>query len=80
MTTTIDELLGSKRGVAETECNPSIMKRMAKAFRKLCRTNHHYHVNNHHGGTICIVLTENTREEIAQLIMENTNHINQQQP
>jgi len=60
MKTTIDELLGSKPGVATAERNPGIVKKMMKFYRKLCRQNHPVHLHIH----------------IEQMIMESNNHIN----
>ena len=71
-----DELLGSQRGGAMTEIAPSMMKRIKKFFRRNCRQHKKLEITNHPGGTINLWFVENTKEEIAQLILECKGNIN----
>ena len=71
-----EELPGSTRGGAMTEIAPSMMKRIKKFFRRNCHQYKKLEITNHPGGTINLWLMENTKEEIAQLIMECKGNIN----
>ncbi len=71
-----DELLGSTRGGAMTENAPSILKRIRKIFRRNCHQHKKLEITNHPGGTINLWFVENTKEEIAQLILECKGNIN----
>ena len=71
-----DELLGSQRGGAMTENAPSILKKIRKFFRRNCHQHKKLEITNHPGGTINLWLVENTKEEIAQLILECKGNIN----
>ena len=71
-----EELPGSTRGGAMTEIAPSMMKRIKKFFRRNCRQYKKLEITNHPGGTINLWLVENTKEEIAQLILECKGNIN----
>ena len=71
-----EELPGSKRGGAMTEIAPSMMKRIKKFFRRNCRHHKKLEITNHPGGTINLWFVENTKEEIAQLILECKGNIN----
>lgn len=72
----LNELPGSKRGGAMTEIAPSMMKRIKKIFRRNCRQHKKLEITNHPGGTINLWFVENTKEEIAQLILECNGNIN----
>ena len=71
-----EELPGSTRGGAMTEIAPSMMKRIKKFFRRNCRQHKKLEITNHPGGTINLWFVENTKEEIAQLILECKGNIN----
>lgn len=71
-----EELPGSQRGGAMTEIAPSMMKRIKKFFRRNCHHHKKLEITNHPGGTINLWLVENTKEEIAQLILECKGNIN----
>ena len=71
-----EELPGSQCGGAMTEIAPSMMKRIKKFFRRNCRQYKKLEITNHPGGTINLWLVENTKEEIAQLILECKGNIN----
>jgi len=71
-----EELPGSTRGGAMTEIAPSMMKRIKKFFRRNCHHHKKLEITNHPGGTINLWLVENTKEEIAQLILECKGNIN----
>lgn len=71
-----DELPGSQCGGAMTEIAPSMMKRIKKFFRRNCHHHKKLEITNHPGGTINLWLVENTKEEIAQLILECKGNIN----
>lgn len=71
-----EELPGSTRGGAMTEIAPSMMKRIKKFFRRNCRQYKKLEITNHPGGTINLWFVENTKEEIAQLILECKGNIN----
>ena len=71
-----EELPGSKHGGAMTEIAPSMMKRIKKFFRRNCRQHKKLEITNHPGGTINLWFVENTKEEIAQLILECKGNIN----
>lgn len=71
-----DELPGSQCGGAMTEIAPSMMKRIKKFFRRNCRQHKKLEITNHPGGTINLWFVENTKEEIAQLILECKGNIN----
>ena len=72
----LNELPGSQRGGAMTEIAPSIMKRIKKIFRRNCHQHKKLEITNQPGGTINLWLVENTKEEIAQLILECKGNIN----
>ena len=72
----LNELPGSQCGGAMTEIAPSMMKRIKKFFRRNCHHHKKLEITNHPGGTINLWLVENTKEEIAQLIMECKGNIN----
>jgi hypothetical protein len=72
----LNELPGSQCGGAMTEIAPSMMKRIKKFFRRNCRQYKKLEITNHPGGTINLWLVENTKEEIAQLILECKGNIN----
>ena len=72
----LNELPGSQRGGAMTEIAPSMMKRIKKFFRRNCRQHKKLEITNHPGGTINLWFVENTKEEIAQLILECKGNIN----
>lgn len=72
----LNELPGSQCGGAMTEIAPSIMKRIKKFFRRNCRQHKKLEITNHPGGTINLWFVENTKEEIAQLILECKGNIN----
>ena len=72
----LNELLGSQRGGAMTEIAPSMMKRIKKFFRRNCHQHKKLEITNHPGGTINLWFVENTKEEIAQLILECKGNIN----
>ena len=72
----LNELPGSKYGGAMTEIAPSMMKRIKKFFRRNCHHHKKLEITNHPGGTINLWLVENTKEEIAQLILECKGNIN----
>jgi hypothetical protein len=71
-----DELPGSKHGGAMTEIAPSIVKKIRKFFRRNCHQHKKLEITNQPGGTINLWLVENTKEEIAQLILECKGNIN----
>ena len=71
-----EELPGSTRGGAMTEIAPSMMKRIKKFFRRNCHHHKKLEITNHPGGTINLWFVENTKEEIAQLILECKGNIN----
>lgn len=71
-----DELPGSKHGGAMTEIAPSIVKKIRKIFRRNCHQHKKLEITNQPGGTINLWLVENTKEEIAQLILECKGNIN----
>lgn len=71
-----EELPGSTRGGAMTEIAPGMMKKIKKFFRRNCRQHKKLEITNHPGGTINLWLVENTKEEIAQLILECKGNIN----
>lgn len=71
-----EELPGSTCGGAMTEIAPSMMKRIKKFFRRNCRQYKKLEITNHPGGTINLWFVENTKEEIAQLILECKGNIN----
>jgi len=72
----LNELPGSQCGGAMTEIAPSMMKRIKKFFRRNCHHHKKLEITNHPGGTINLWLVENTKEEIAQLILECKGNIN----
>ena len=72
----LNELPGSQCGGAMTEIAPSVMKRIKKFFRRNCRQHKKLEITNHPGGTINLWFVENTKEEIAQLILECKGNIN----
>lgn len=72
----LNELPGSQCGGAMTEIAPSMMKRIKKFFRRNCRQHKKLEITNHPGGTINLWFVENTKEEIAQLILECKGNIN----
>ena len=72
----LNELPGSKYGGAMTEIAPSMMKRIKKFFRRNCHHHKKLEITNHPGGTINLWFVENTKEEIAQLILECKGNIN----
>ena len=72
----LNELPGSQCGGAMTEIAPSILKRIKKVFRRNCRQYKKLEITNHPGGTINLWFVENTKEEIAQLILECKGNIN----
>ena len=72
----LNELPGSQCGGAMTENAPSMMKRIKKFFRRNCRQHKKLEITNHPGGTINLWFVENTKEEIAQLILECKGNIN----
>ena len=72
----LNELPDSQCGGAMTEIAPSIMKRIRKFFRKNCHQHKKLEITNHPGGTINLWFVENTKEEIAQLILECKGNIN----
>ena len=71
-----EELPGSQCGGAMTEIAPSMMKRIKKFFRRNCHQHKKLEITNHPGGTINLWFVENTKEEIAQLILECKGNIN----
>ena len=71
-----EELPGSTRGGAMTEIAPSMMKRIKKFFRRNCHQHKKLEITTHPGGTINLWFVENTKEEIAQLILECKGNIN----
>ena len=71
-----DELPGSKHGGAMTEIAPSIVKKIRKFFRRNWHQHKKLEITNQPGGTINLWLVENTKEEIAQLILECKGNIN----
>ena len=66
----LNELPGSQCGGAMTEIAPRMMKKIKKFFRRNCRQHKKLEITNHPGGTINLWFVENTKEEIAQLILE----------
>ena len=72
----LNELPGSQCGGAMTEIAPSMMKRIKKFFRRNCHHHKKLEITNHPGGTINLWFVENTKEEIAQLILECKGNIN----
>ena len=72
----LNELPGSQCGGAMTEIAPSMMKKIKKFFRRNCRQHKKLEITNHPGGTINLWFVENTKEEIAQLILECKGNIN----
>ena len=72
----LNELPGSQCGGAMTEIAPSMMKRIKKFFRRNCRQHKKLEITNQPGGTINLWFVENTKEEIAQLILECKGNIN----
>ena len=72
----LNELPGSQCGGAMTEIAPSMMKRIKKFFRRNCHHHKTLEITNHPGGTINLWFVENTKEEIAQLILECKGNIN----
>ena len=72
----LNELPGSQCGGAMTEIAPSMMKRIKKFFRRNCHHHKKLEITNHSGGTINLWFVENTKEEIAQLILECKGNIN----
>ena len=71
-----DELPGSKRGGAMTEIAPCILKRIRRNFKRNCRQYKKLEINNQKGGLICLIVMENIKEDISQLILECNGNIN----
>jgi hypothetical protein len=71
-----DELPGSKRGGAMTEIAPCILKRIRRIFKRNCRQYKKLEINNQKGGLICLIVMENIKEDISQLILECKGNIN----
>ena len=69
----IDELTGSKRGVAKTKGGPRIKKYLTKIFRHLARKERNLQIINHQGGSINFYLIDEKKENIENLIMEYNN-------
>jgi len=70
---TIDELTGSKRGVAKTEGGPGIKKYLYKIFKHFSRKERNLQIINHQGGSINFYLIDEKKENIENLIMEYNN-------
>ncbi len=72
--TTKEELLGSKRGVANSAvCDPWVLRKIKKVF-KFCRKEGTFQINIEPGATIQILLIDKY-EEIADLIVDNHGNI-----
>jgi hypothetical protein len=70
----LDELLGSKRGVANSAvCGPWVMRKIKKVF-KCCREERSYQINIEPGANIQIVFIDKL-EEIEDLIVDNHGNI-----
>ena len=70
----LDELLGSKRGVANSAvCGPWVMRKIKKVF-KFCRKEGTCQINIEPGANIQIVFIDKL-EEIADLIVDNHGNI-----
>lgn len=81
MKTTKDELpIGSLSGAAKTDRGSGIMKRIKKHFKRICRKQRNLQIINQQGGSIYLVMVDNTKEEISQLIMEYNNLLNTRKP
>ena len=70
---TIDELIGSKRGVAKTKGGPNYKKYLTKIFRHFTRKERNLQIINHQGGSINFYLIDEKKENIENLIMEYNN-------
>ena len=72
--TITDELLGSKRGVANSAvCGPWVLRKIKKVF-KFCRKEETCQINIEPGANIQIVFIDKL-EEIADLIVDNHGNI-----
>lgn len=81
MTTTNEDLLGgSLSGAAKTDGGSGIKKRIKRYFNRICRKQRNLQIINQHGGSIYLVMVDNTKEEISQLIMEYNNLLNSRKP
>ena len=81
MTTTNEDLLGgSLSGAAKTDGGSGIKKRIKSYFNRICRKQRNLQIINQHGGSIYLVMVDNTKEEISQLIMEYNNLLNSRKP
>ena len=70
----LDELLGSKRGVANSAvCGPWVLRKIKKVF-KFCRKEETCQINIEPGANIQIVFIDKL-EEIADLIVDNHGNI-----
>ena len=72
--TTMDELLGSKHGVAKSAvCDPWVLRKIKKVFN-CCRKEGTCQINIEPGANIQIVFIDKL-EEIADLIVDNHGNI-----
>ena len=71
MDQTKDELLGSLFGAVKIVCGSRIVKRVRNSVKAISRKEHNLQINNHQGGNINFYITDVTKEEIAQLFMDN---------
>ena len=79
-TSTTDELMGSKRGVAKTKGGPNFQKYLTKIFRHFTRKERNLQIINHQGGSINFYLIDEKKENIENLIMEYNNLYREMMP